>query len=95
VQAGPSLCIVYAGIHLTTEEKSRKPPSGYPKGAKMNSAGHYSLSRLGGGFDCPVDPGRPWLAGQTTRVSVGVRRVAELRGSPHRLIFSQNSQLGL
>ena len=44
----PRLCIVYPGICLTTEEKSReKPQSGYTKGARLTIAECDSFSQLG------------------------------------------------
>ena len=47
MRAVPRLCIVYAGICLTTEENHGKPQSGYSKDARLISAKRDSFSRLG------------------------------------------------
>ena len=95
VQAVFRLCIIDPGIHLTTEVKSQKTLSRVSKRCLAEQCWHVSLSRLG--LVCwPRSPLACVSSDQSKpSIIVGICRVVQRRGSPHRLTLSQNSRVGL
>jgi len=78
LRAMPRLCIIYHGICLTTEEKSRKNLSqGNQKALGLPAPNAISLVDLaiaGDGLDWPAGPCRSWLSRQATRSALGQRK---------------------
>jgi len=102
VGAVPRLHIVYPGICLTTEEKSRKILSQDSQRvlgwSALNAINLVDLAIAGYGLDWPAGPCRPWLSRQVTGPTLGQRKYlpsCRSRGFPTQLTLSRSSQSGL
>ena len=95
----PRLCIVYPDVCFTTEEKSRKIFSQGNRRALGCSAPNaiplVDLVIAADGLDWIAAPCRPCLSRRVqASVSVSIRRVAVLGGSPLQETLSQSSESG-
>ena len=88
------LCIVYTGICLTTQEKSRKNLSQSNRKALGWSAPNairlVDLAIAGDGLDWPAGPCRPWLSRQAMESTLDQRKYLQIcrnKGFPMSAIF--------